>query len=133
MKLSRRSALGLAAATPVLAASTARAAPKRPKLARPDAADGLEQLEQLRHHDHRGAGRARRRGSWPRSCCPSATTSSPSTSSGTSRRRKSYTYNSDPQPAMDAYGRLLPAPNRFPSAASGKGFAPLADTCTRWA
>jgi alpha-galactosidase len=39
---------------------------------------------------------------------------------------KSYTYNSNPVPAMDEYGRLLPAPNRFPSSASGKGFAPLA-------
>jgi len=29
--------------------------------------------------------------------------------------------------AMDEYGRLLPAPNRFPSSAGGKGFAPLAD------
>ena len=28
---------------------------------------------------------------------------------------------------MDEYGRLLPAPNRFPSAADGKGFAPLAE------
>ncbi len=40
---------------------------------------------------------------------------------------KSYTYNSDPVPAMDGYGRLLPAPNRFPSAKGGKGFRPLAD------
>ena len=31
------------------------------------------------------------------------------------------------QVAMDPYGRLLPAENRFPSAASGKGFKPLAD------
>ena len=29
--------------------------------------------------------------------------------------------------AMDANGRLLPATNRFPSAAGGKGFKPLAD------
>ena len=29
--------------------------------------------------------------------------------------------------AMDAYGRLLPAINRFPSAANGAGFKPLAD------
>nr|MDO8115008.1 glycoside hydrolase family 27 protein [Candidatus Sigynarchaeota archaeon] len=29
--------------------------------------------------------------------------------------------------AMDEFGRLLPAPNRFPSAADGKGFRPLAD------
>jgi alpha-galactosidase len=29
--------------------------------------------------------------------------------------------------AMDEYGRLLPAVNRFPSSADGKGFKPLAD------
>ena len=29
--------------------------------------------------------------------------------------------------SMDEYGRLLPAVNRFPSAANGKGFKPLAD------
>lgn len=29
--------------------------------------------------------------------------------------------------AMDEWGRLLPAPNRFPSAADGAGFKPLAD------
>ena len=28
---------------------------------------------------------------------------------------------------MDKYGRLLPAPDRFPSAAEGRGFKPLAD------
>lgn len=28
---------------------------------------------------------------------------------------------------MDAYGRLIPAENRFPSAAGGKGFGPLAE------
>lgn len=38
----------------------------------------------------------------------------------------SYTYSADPTPAMDGYGRLLPAPNRFPSSAGGRGFAPLA-------
>ncbi|HEX8420105.1 MAG TPA: glycoside hydrolase family 27 protein [Sphingomonas sp.] len=38
----------------------------------------------------------------------------------------SYDYNRDPKPAMDGYGRLLPAPNRFPSSASSRGFAPLA-------
>ena len=39
---------------------------------------------------------------------------------------KSYTYSANPQPSMDAYGRLMPAPNRFPSSAGGKGFGPLA-------
>lgn len=38
----------------------------------------------------------------------------------------SYTYNANPVPALDAHGRLVPAPNRFPSAAKGRGFAPLA-------
>jgi hypothetical protein len=38
----------------------------------------------------------------------------------------SYTYSSNPQPTLDDYGRLIPAPNRFPSSAGGKGFAPLA-------
>ena len=28
---------------------------------------------------------------------------------------------------MDEYGRLIPAPNRFPSSEGGKGFKPLAD------
>lgn len=28
---------------------------------------------------------------------------------------------------MDAYSRLIPAPNRFPSSADGQGFRPLAD------
>ncbi|MES3099307.1 glycoside hydrolase family 27 protein [Sphingomonas faeni] len=40
---------------------------------------------------------------------------------------QSYTYATKPTPAMDGYGRLLPAPNRFPSSAGGKGFRPLAD------
>ena len=41
---------------------------------------------------------------------------------------KSHGYNeTDPQYNIDAYGRFLPAVNRFPSAAGGKGFKPLAD------
>ena len=28
---------------------------------------------------------------------------------------------------MDEYGRVIPAPNRFPSAADGKGFGPIAE------
>tara|TARA_R110000787_G_scaffold136665_1_gene249183 strand:+ start:1156 stop:2517 length:1362 start_codon:yes stop_codon:yes gene_type:complete len=38
----------------------------------------------------------------------------------------SYTYNANPVPALDAHGRLVPAPNRFPSAKGGAGFAPIA-------
>ncbi|TGE29163.1 NPCBM/NEW2 domain-containing protein [Hymenobacter metallicola] len=33
----------------------------------------------------------------------------------------------DPAFHLDAYGRFVPAPNRFPSAAGGQGFKPLAD------
>lgn len=40
---------------------------------------------------------------------------------------KSYTYNREPMPAMDGHGRLIPAPNRFPSSANGAGFKPIAD------
>ena len=35
----------------------------------------------------------------------------------------------NPKLAMDEYGRLLPAPNRFPSSADGKGWKPMADYC----
>ncbi|MBO9707939.1 MAG: glycoside hydrolase family 27 protein [Caulobacter sp.] len=39
----------------------------------------------------------------------------------------SYTYAAKPVPTLDEHGRLLPAPNRFPSSVGGKGFKPLAD------
>ncbi len=38
-----------------------------------------------------------------------------------------YTYRQGADLAIDANGRLLPAPNRFPSSAGGRGFEPLAD------
>ncbi len=38
----------------------------------------------------------------------------------------SYTYNTKPKPSMDAYGRMIPAPNRFPSSQGGRGFTQLA-------
>ena len=41
---------------------------------------------------------------------------------------KSHGYNeTDPQYNIDSFGRFQPAVNRFPSAAGGKGFKPLAD------
>ena len=41
---------------------------------------------------------------------------------------KAHGYNeTDPQYNIDAFGRFQPAVNRFPSAAGGKGFKPLAD------
>jgi alpha-galactosidase len=41
---------------------------------------------------------------------------------------KSGGYNqTDPRYVLDEYGRFMPATNRFPSAADGKGFRPLAD------
>lgn len=39
----------------------------------------------------------------------------------------SYDYRKGAELVMDAWGRLLPAPNRFSSAADGAGFKPLAD------
>jgi hypothetical protein len=38
-----------------------------------------------------------------------------------------FQYRKDARLCMDGYGRLLPAPNRFPSSAGGAGFKPLAD------
>ncbi|MFS0774096.1 glycoside hydrolase family 27 protein [Sphingomonas sp. 1P08PE] len=43
----------------------------------------------------------------------------------------SYEYNGNPVPAMDGYGRLIPAPNRFPSSADGSGFTQLASDVHR--
>lgn len=40
---------------------------------------------------------------------------------------KDHSYEPFSALAMDGYGRLLPAENRFPSAAGGRGFAPLAE------
>lgn len=39
----------------------------------------------------------------------------------------SNTYNDFTELEMDEYSRLIPAVNRFPSAAGGKGFAPIAE------
>lgn len=40
---------------------------------------------------------------------------------------KSHEYNPFTELCMDEYSRLVPAENRFPSSAGGKGFAPLAE------
>jgi hypothetical protein len=40
---------------------------------------------------------------------------------------KSFNYRKDAKLVMDEWGRLLPAPNRFPSGANGTGFKTLAD------
>lgn len=48
-----------------------------------------------------------------------------SNDTGTKRDRFQYIPFGDVE--MDTYGRLQPAPERFPSSAGGKGFGPLAD------
>jgi alpha-galactosidase len=40
---------------------------------------------------------------------------------------KAHGYRPDADLTMDEYGRLIPAPNRFPSSGGGRGFKPLAD------
>lgn len=42
-------------------------------------------------------------------------------------KAKSHEYNPFTELCMDEYSRLVPAVNRFPSSADGKGFAPLAE------
>ncbi|MEV6172799.1 glycoside hydrolase family 27 protein [Streptomyces sp. NPDC051954] len=44
---------------------------------------------------------------------------------------RAHGYNPDAPLVLDAHGRQLPAPNRFPSAADGAGFGPLADRVHR--
>jgi hypothetical protein len=39
---------------------------------------------------------------------------------------RAHGYRPDAELAMDGYGRLIPAPNRFPSSAGGRGFQALA-------
>ncbi len=45
---------------------------------------------------------------------------------------KGHDYRPGAQLEMDEYGRLLPAPNKFPSSAQGKGFKPLGDALHKW-
>lgn len=40
---------------------------------------------------------------------------------------QTHGYRPNAELAMDSYGRLIPAENRFPSSAGGRGFKPLAD------
>src|ERR1035441_8274097 len=40
---------------------------------------------------------------------------------------QAHGYRPGAQLSMDEYGRLIPAVNRFPSSAGGRGFRPLAD------
>ena len=42
-------------------------------------------------------------------------------------KAKGYDYNPFARLEMDKHGRLMPSPKRFPSAAEGKGFKPIAD------
>jgi hypothetical protein len=125
MKLTRRSALGLAAATPLLASSAGAKVAKRPALLAPTPPMGWNSWnsfattineEQARETAHIMAEKLLPFGynvftidiQWYE---PGAS---------------SYTYSNNPEPTLDGYGRLLPAPNRFPSSAGGKGFAALA-------
>ena len=42
-------------------------------------------------------------------------------------KAKDNDYNNFTELCMDGYSRLIPAENRFPSSAGGKGFKPIAD------
>lgn len=42
-------------------------------------------------------------------------------------KAKTHEYNSFTELCMDEYSRLIPSPEKFPSSAGGKGFAPLAE------
>jgi alpha-galactosidase len=125
MKLSRRSALGLAAATPLMAASTAKAATKRPRLLAPTPPMGWNSWNSFGPTINEAQVRENAQ-IMVEKLLPSGYNVFTIDIQWYEPEAKSYTYNSNPVPAMDEFGRLLPAPNRFPSSAGGRGFAPLA-------
>ena len=126
MKLTRRATLGLAAATPPLVASTAvRAAIKRPGLLAPTPPMGWNSWNSFGPTINEAQARETAR-IMAEKLLPFGYNVFTIDIQWYEPEAKSYTYNSEPVPAIDGYGRLLPAPNRFPSSAGGKGFAPLA-------
>jgi alpha-galactosidase len=125
MKLSRRSALGLAAATPLIAASTAKTATKRPRLLAPTPPMGWNSWNSFATTINEEQSRETAR-IMAEKLLPFGYNVFTIDIQWYEPGASSYTYASNPEPAMDGHGRLIPASNRFPSSANGKGFAPLA-------
>jgi alpha-galactosidase len=125
MRLTRRSALGLAAATPALAASTTRAATERRRLLAPTPPMGWNSWNSFGPTINEAQVRENAQ-IMVEKLLPAGYNLFTIDIQWYEPEAKSYTYNSNPVPAMDEYGRLIPAPNRFPSSVGGKGFAPLA-------
>jgi len=125
MKLTRRSALGLAAATPLVASTTVRAATKPPGVLAPTPPMGWNSWNSFGPTVNETQARETAR-IMAEKLLPFGYNVFTIDIQWYEPEAKSYTYNSEPVPAIDGYGRLLPAPNRFPSSAGGKGFAPLA-------
>ena len=125
MKLTRRSALGLAAATPLVASTTVRAAIKPPGVLAPTPPMGWNSWNSFGPTINETQARETAR-IMAEKLLPFGYNVFTIDIQWYEPEAKSYTYNSEPVPAIDGYGRLLPAPNRFPSSAGGKGFAPLA-------
>ena len=97
-----------------------------------NAADGLEQLRCLGNEHHRGgnAGQCAPHEKAPASPTAGNTWSLMRAGMTRSRSFDDRDFNRERDGARlfaDEFGRLLPATNRFPSAADGKGFKPLAD------
>ena len=65
--------------------------------------------------------------SWRSSCCRTAGSILTVDIQWYEPGASGHDYRPDAPLVMDEWGRLLPAPNRFPSAADGAGFKPLAD------
>jgi alpha-galactosidase len=125
MKLTRRAALGLTAGAPLLASSSARAAPKRPQLLAPTPPMGWNSWNSFATTINEEQARETAR-IMAEKLLPFGYDVFTIDIQWYEPGASSYTYSSNPEPALDGYGRLVPAPNRFPSSASGKGFAPLA-------
>ena len=125
MKLTRRSALGLAASAPLLASPAAAKVAKRPALLAPTPPMGWNSWNSFATTINEEQARKTAR-IMAEKLLPFGYNVFTIDIQWYEPEAKSYTYNANPEPTLDGWGRLLPAPNRFPSSAGGKGFAPLA-------
>jgi hypothetical protein len=125
VKLTRRSALGLAASTPLLASAAGAKVAKRPALLASTPPMGWNSWNSFATTINEEQARETAR-IMAEKLLPFGYNVFTIDIQWYEPGASSYTYSSNPEPTLDGYGRLLPAPNRFPSSKNGKGFALLA-------
>ena len=113
MKLTRRSALGLAAATPLLASSATAKVAKRPALLAATPPMGWNSWNSFATTINEEQSRETAR-IMAEKLLPFGYNVFTIDIQWYEPGASSYTYSSNPEPTLDGWGRLIPAPNRFP-------------------